>query len=257
MSKKRISKRQTGANCQNACKSTGPRTAPGKARSRLNALKHGLRAEHVVVLDGPSPEHAEEFEALRDGLIGDCKPAGVLEELLVERVAVNFWRLRRAYRFEAKSIEQANKPNPVSKMLAELSPLPVGEPDEKVLPSAPNLDKLVRYESMIDRELLRTMAQLQRLQHLRKLQEQLSDVHEPARPRRISEAAAKPQWPNEPRSQPSASAPTASGRGATNLGAVVGQTAPEGPGSVAGGVSPQDFKRPNGNFRTIITISPP
>ena len=40
-------------NRRNARKSTGPRTAAGKARSRCNALKHGIRAD---VLPMPEPE---------------------------------------------------------------------------------------------------------------------------------------------------------------------------------------------------------
>lgn len=167
--------RRTEANRQNAAKSTGPRTAAGKGRSRLNALKHGLRAEQVVVLGGPNPEDPRDFEDLRDGLIDDRKPAGALEELLVERLAVSFWRLRRAYRFEAESIAQANRVNPVSKMLDELSGLPAPEPVEHLLPKLQNLDRLVRYESMIDRELLRSMALLQRVQQRRKLDEEPSD----------------------------------------------------------------------------------
>ena len=44
------SEAQIRANRANALRSTGPRTARGKARSALNGLKHGLRS-HV-----PPPE---------------------------------------------------------------------------------------------------------------------------------------------------------------------------------------------------------
>ncbi len=170
--KKRTTKKQVKANRANATKSTGPRTAEGKARVRLNAIKHGPRAEQVVVLGGPTAEDPAEFDSLLSGMLDDCKPAGALERVLVERLAVSYWRLRRAYRFEARAIERANEPNPMSKMLEELSQLPPHEPGLQELPGLRSLDKLVRYESMIDRELLRTAVQLERLQHTRKLEEQ-------------------------------------------------------------------------------------
>ena len=174
--KKRTTKKQIDANHVNATKSTGPRTVEGKARVRLNAIKHGLRAEQVVVLGGPTAEDPAEFDSLLSGMLHDCKPAGALERVLVERLAVSYWRLRRAYRFEARAIERANEPNPMSKMLEELSQLPPHKPGLQELPGLRSLDKLVRYELMIDRELLRTATQLQHLQHTRKLEEEDADL---------------------------------------------------------------------------------
>ena len=174
--KKRTTKKQIKANHANAKKSTGPRTVEGKARVRLNAIKHGLRAEQVVVLDGPTAEDPAEFDSLLSGMLHDCKPAGALERVLVERLAVSYWRLRRAYRFEARAIERANEPNPMSKMLEELSQLPPHEPGLQELPGLRSLDKLVRYELMIDRELLRTAVQLERLQHARKQEQQRANA---------------------------------------------------------------------------------
>ncbi len=173
--KKRTSKRQAEANRANAKKSTGPRTAAGKARVRHNSVTHGLRTEDVVVRGGPTAEDPAEFSYLLGSMLNDCKPKGALERVLVERLAVSYWRLRRAYRFEARAIEQANKPNPMSKMLEELSQLPVNKPGPQELPGLRSLDKLVRYEMMIDRELLRTAAQLQHLQRVRKLEEEDAD----------------------------------------------------------------------------------
>jgi hypothetical protein len=43
------SKQRLEANRTNAKRSTGPCTQTGKARSKMNALKHGLAAKSVVI----------------------------------------------------------------------------------------------------------------------------------------------------------------------------------------------------------------
>ena len=91
------SKKQISANRANAKRSTGPKTATGKRRSSLNALKHGLTAQTIVVGD----EDPAQFEALRDGYADDYSPATNTEQELVERLAAYSWRLRRIPLFEA------------------------------------------------------------------------------------------------------------------------------------------------------------
>jgi hypothetical protein len=44
-----MSDKKIEANRRNALKSTGPRTTEGKAAVRLNALRHGLRSEEVLL----------------------------------------------------------------------------------------------------------------------------------------------------------------------------------------------------------------
>ena len=72
-------------------KATGPRTQRGKNRSKHNAVTHGIFSK-VVVLKG---ESQAEFDALLNRLRNDRQPVGTLEELLVEKLAVLFWRQRR------------------------------------------------------------------------------------------------------------------------------------------------------------------
>ena len=59
------SAKQIEANRKNARKSTGPRTAKGKAITKFNAVTHGLQARHVVLPD----EDVGKFERLRGELI--------------------------------------------------------------------------------------------------------------------------------------------------------------------------------------------
>ncbi len=50
--------------------------------------------------DGARERHKAEFDALFKSLVDDLKPEGVLEEMLVEKIAVCHWRSRRAMRAE-------------------------------------------------------------------------------------------------------------------------------------------------------------
>src|ERR687893_3042384 len=77
--------------------STGPKTPQGKAAARQNALRHGLLSAELLV---PGEDEAA-FKELSERLRGELRPVGELEGLLVERVIVAAWRLRRLGRVEA------------------------------------------------------------------------------------------------------------------------------------------------------------
>ena len=91
------SDRQIEANRQNAQRSTGPRTADGKARVGLNALKHGFTGRQVVLPN----EDPEEFDTFRAGLLNALQPHDELERSLAERIIIDEWRLRRIPVLEA------------------------------------------------------------------------------------------------------------------------------------------------------------
>jgi hypothetical protein len=88
--------RQIEANRCNAIKSTGPKTAAGKMRSRRNAVRHGLSAETVIEI----VEDIEDYRGFEAAIIADFDARTAVERELVLRLASLFWRLRRATAIE-------------------------------------------------------------------------------------------------------------------------------------------------------------
>jgi hypothetical protein len=102
------------ANRKNAARSTGPRTAEGKAVIACNAVKHGAFAALPVI---PGVEREEDWLAHRGGILDSLVPVGLLETRLAERAALLLWRLDRVARYEAAVIrigleEAADPPKP-------------------------------------------------------------------------------------------------------------------------------------------------
>ena len=78
-----------------APKKRGPKTAEGKARSSMNALKHGLRARTFGIL--PEEDQAEWAQHVQD-LRAGYGPVDAAEEKLVTAIAVAMWNEIRADR---------------------------------------------------------------------------------------------------------------------------------------------------------------
>jgi len=98
--------KQVEANKQNALVSTGPATSEGKAIVAQNAVKHGIFAKDLIITTGDGKEDVQEYRELLDGLIISLNPVGQMECLLVEKISVDYWRLRRVLRFESGSIRK-------------------------------------------------------------------------------------------------------------------------------------------------------
>src|SRR5579864_580894 len=79
-------------NKSNAQKSTGPRTAAGKQRSSLNALRHGLTGQTVVL---PTEELAA-YQRHAQSFLDEYQPKGATETQLVQSLIDLSWRLNRA-----------------------------------------------------------------------------------------------------------------------------------------------------------------
>ena len=152
-----ISPEKLAANRRNARLSTGPKTETGKNHSRINALKHGVLAS-VLVISAGSWEDPADFEELLRALAADLKPLGKLEEMLVEKIAVCWWRQHRALRYEAQMIHQRSESASAKR----------GRNDQFDLPYDTELNKVLRYDAGIQRQLVHAINQLERMQRSRK-----------------------------------------------------------------------------------------
>ncbi|MBP7937054.1 MAG: hypothetical protein KA354_20615 [Phycisphaerae bacterium] len=168
---KTSSQRQIEANRRNAAKSTGPRTPEGKTRSRQNACQHGLLARTILMPPNQPDESLDEFTTLVSELNQQYQPRQPIENLILQRVAVAWWRLRRAYRHETACIiaRRDNANHPAYQYAASLNPFMPKPPDAQslALPRNDDLDKLIRYESMINRQLRHDLKYLETLQKTR------------------------------------------------------------------------------------------
>ncbi len=86
---------------------TGPRTPKGKARSSKNRLAHGL-CSTALLLDSESPT---EFAELKAQIMAAYPPATPEETLLADQLVEAQWRLLRARRVEAKTLNALDQQN--------------------------------------------------------------------------------------------------------------------------------------------------
>ena len=91
------SSKQVLANQQNAEHSTGPRTREGKRAVSLNALRHGLTSQLVVL---PNEDHSH-YIRFSTALKADLKPEGTVEKMLAQTVCDTQWRLERGRAMES------------------------------------------------------------------------------------------------------------------------------------------------------------
>jgi hypothetical protein len=168
------------ANRRNALKSTGPRTPGGKKRVSRNATRHGFFSKWLLIQGRDGNESKQEYDDFCAGVQDHYSPVGWLEELWAEKIVVWSWRLRRLIRFESGQIPLAlarhsyDLRQSKADELAEPESAPLSDPeidamtDHLFLPEKEDLDKLLRYEAMINRQLNHAMGELERVQTRRK-----------------------------------------------------------------------------------------
>jgi len=91
---------KVAANRRNAKKSTGPKTAEGKHRSRFNALKHGLTAKVVVVA---GVEDRKTYRRILKDLVKTYRPKGAVEKCLIQELAAWRQKIERGFRIERRN----------------------------------------------------------------------------------------------------------------------------------------------------------
>jgi len=167
---------KVAANRKNALKSTGPTTPQGKRRVAQNALRHGFFSQCLLVKHPDGKEDEGEYAAFYAALRKHYEPMDWLEELWVEKIAVWSWRLRRLIRCESGQISKALADHGYEiqqSKAADSENLGIAPPsnaeidamtDHLLLPSNEDLERLLRYEAMISRQLNHAIAELERLQ---------------------------------------------------------------------------------------------
>jgi hypothetical protein len=153
---KTVTDKQIETNRRNAKRSTGPSTPEAKERVKWNALKHGLLAKSIVVPVRNVHEKAEDFESLLLHLQEELNPVGILEEMLVEEIAVTYWRKRRAVRAESGEI--------AGNILSRRRYRGDTRSGDLCLPTDSAVARISRYEIAIDRRLHKAIDRLTRLQ---------------------------------------------------------------------------------------------
>ena len=120
----------------------GPKTAAGKVRISINALTHGISSTRLVV----PGESSTEWETHRRAFVEALAPAGPVETALAERVASADWRLRRVTAYEEAAITERQH---LATASAHLLPHPL------------DIDKIIRYEAHLTRQLYQALHELE------------------------------------------------------------------------------------------------
>ncbi len=156
-------------NALNAQHSTGPRTDVGKKPSSLNALRHGLTSQVIVL---PTEDLAA-YTVFTNGFHDDLQPKNLIEKQLVQSLADTQWRLNRCAALES---------NLYSLAFAEAEAEADSDEPATGLDTALNMARAFRnntdairvlgmHEQRLQRAFHKTLQQLQSLQSQRKIEE--------------------------------------------------------------------------------------
>jgi hypothetical protein len=150
---------RTETNRNNAQHSTGPKTEAGKQRSSLNALRHGLTSQ-VVVMAG---EDLRAYRRHTESFVEEYCPKGPTESHLVQSLADTSWRLNRAAAIESNILSWT-----ATQQSMEVDALALASAFEA---HSKALSTLSLHTQRLSRQFERTVAFLRDIQKTRKAQE--------------------------------------------------------------------------------------
>jgi hypothetical protein len=179
--RKSVSPKQLAANRANAAKSTGPRTAQGKASSSQNARQHGFTASTFAVI---RLEDLQEIARLRADLIAVYRPVNSQELFAIERIALTQQAILRASRLESglftTCLSEVLDPsgNPFIYMPEELAGdleitraqnrnYMLGEGFHRLVKHCNSWSVALRYQAQAERHYRRAVEEFERLKALR------------------------------------------------------------------------------------------
>ena len=173
------------ANHLNSKKSTGPRTAEGKAAVSQNAVKHALFAAEAVI----TGENPADYELYCDQMLAELAPVGAVESMLTERFVSLSRQLKRAERMQNQVIEdmiEREVTNPSARHHREnycynsgirpgdprfnLDRLPLGRIATSDWSNCRVLDRLLMYERRIENSMTKMMKELKRHEIMRRIE---------------------------------------------------------------------------------------
>ena len=154
--------RKIEANRQNAQKSTGPRSAVGKARSAQNARREGYTADVIVL----SVEDKDIFNRMHQDLTDQYQPITITEEQFLLEMTWARWRTHRIWNAESMHLERALENACVTQM-----PEPVNASGIAIGDEIDKLDKFARYEGRLTRQFNKAKQNLLEAQELREARE--------------------------------------------------------------------------------------
>ena len=161
---------QIAANRANAQKSTGPRTAEGKKRASMSALKHGLTAQRLVLPHEDNLAYGE----IRESLYNQYQPATEQECMLVDQLTSAWWRTLRVRQIETDmfdlQIQTLNHTYPEKEKTKTTDRQALAV--RFVTESEKDFVNFMRYDAQIERAFYRALNTLEKIQAARRREEQ-------------------------------------------------------------------------------------